>query len=157
MGPDSISRRPVGPHLPLRASGVFGEHSWEYRASIENDKVHTYFAVRDRFGSGVGGGGVGALPFQELGWKVLGHIGATGWSSGDESSGSPQGVDGVVSAGTATVRVQFDDGSTEHAFVVDSGRPEFKFFVLPFRTGKHWAEIVALDASGGELDRAVSR
>jgi len=157
MGPDLNGRSPVGPHLPLRASGTFEGHSWEFRASIEDDAAHTYFEVRDPFGSGGGGGGVGALPFQNVGGKVLGHIGTTGWGSGDESSGSPQLIDGVISATTATVRIHFGDGSAEEALVVDSGQPQFKFFVLPFGTGRRWRSIVALDVSGKELDRTVSR
>lgn len=135
---------------------MFGHHEWEFRGSIENDAAYTFFSVRGPSGGGGGGGGGGALPFQDLGWKVLRHFGSTGWVGGDLYSGQPQCVEGVVSSAAANVRVRFSDGSESNALVLDSGRPEFRFFVLPFAPTLNWTALEALDASGNELDRTIN-
>lgn len=71
-----------GHHLPLLAQGEFEGYSWEFRGHIVGDLVRVWSEVRGSNGGGGGGGSGHALPFADLGWKVLGHIGSFGWSSG---------------------------------------------------------------------------
>jgi hypothetical protein len=151
-----------GRNLPLRAQGEFGGYLWEFRGDIVGDSAREWMQIRGRNGGG-GGGSAGALPFADLGWKVLGHIGSFGWSSGWSHKGlmrrthHPGTLSGVVSASVATVRVRFKDGEDIEARLVDSGQEDVRFFFLIHRANRDWTEIIALDSHGQELDRAEHR
>jgi hypothetical protein len=150
---------PVGPHLPLRASGEFLEHQWAYHAAIIGNAAHDWVSITAPDGSGSGGGGGGgALPFADLGWRVLGPIGSSGYSQGNWSRRwfrkryCPGHLNGVVSHTVAAVRVEFEQQSKRDALLIDSGHPEFRFFFLPLEPRVSWTRIVALDADGAECD-----
>ncbi len=146
--------------LPLRASGVFAGFAWEFRGDIHKAEARTWVAYRDTIGSGGGGGGIGALPLQDIGWTTTGHIGTMGWSCEDSGRGSrspaPSFLSGVVSNAVANVSVHLSDGTIAPAALVDSGNPDMRFFFLPCDGSVFWRELVALDATGQPLDRKVA-
>jgi hypothetical protein len=79
---DQVNAKPVdllgdGENLPLKAQGEFEDYSWEFRGDIIGDSARERTQVRGPNGGGGGDSG-GALPFADLGWKVLGHIGRFG-------------------------------------------------------------------------------
>jgi hypothetical protein len=148
-----------GENLPLRVKGEFEGYSWEFRGDIVGDSAREWTQVRGPNGGG-GGGSVGALPFADLGWKVLGHIGSFGWSSGGWSRKGlmrrayhPGTLSGVVSASVSRVRVSFKDGEEIDAQLLDSGQEEVRSFFLIHAAKRDWAHVVALDSDGQELDR----
>ena len=100
-----------------------------------------------------GGGGRGALPFQDLGWTKLGHFGSV--DSGElQGTGVPRtlSVDGVVSKQTATIDVQLADGTSLPAQIVDTGDPRASFFVVVWPAPANWEVMIARDAAGAELE-----
>lgn len=161
---DEVSAKPEdllsdGENLPLRAQGEFEGYSWDFRGDIVGDSAREWTQVRGPNGGG-GGGSVGARPFADLGWKVLGHIGSFGWSSGSWSRKGlmrrayhPGTLSGVVSASVSRMRVRFKDGEVIDARLLDSGQEEVRFFFLIHAVKRGWAQIVALDSDGQELDR----
>ena len=154
-----MNRRPVGPDLPLRASGEFLGYRWAYHGEIRGDAVLDWISMSGPDGGG-GSGGSGALPFADLGWHVLGPIGSTGWSHQGSSPWwsfrkryRPGHLNGVVSRSVASVCVEFKAQSTAEAMLIDSGHPEFQFFFLPLPPRTRWTSIVARRADGSECDR----
>lgn len=153
-----MNRSSVGLHLPLRASGEFLGHRWAYYAEILGDSVRDWISITGPNGES-GAGGVGALPFADLGWKALGPIGSTGWSPGGWSRRGfrkkyyPGYLSGVVSIAVASVLVEFERQSPAAAMLIDSGYPEYQFFFLPLTPRTRWTRIVALEANGSECDR----
>jgi hypothetical protein len=156
---ESIDNPLDGHKLPLRAQGEFGGYTWQFRGDIAGDSAHEWVSVSGTHG-GSGGGGSGALPFADLGWKVLGHIGSFGCSSGGWSrkgfmrrAHHPGTVTGVVSAHISKVVVRFKDGEKIEARLLDSGRDGVHFFFVIHKAKAQWVEIVALGDQGQELDR----
>lgn len=153
---------PIGPQLPLRASGEFLGHRWAYHAEILADSVTDWISISGPNGESASGGGGGALPFADLGWRVLGPIGSTGWLQhgsspwwrfrNDERLGY---INGVVSRSAASVRVEIAKQSTVDAMLIDSGHPDVLLFFLPLPPRTQWTSIVALNADGSECDRLV--
>jgi hypothetical protein len=143
--------------LPLRASGTFEGYVWEFRGDILNGEAHTSVYFRDSFGTGAGGGGIGALPLQKTGWKTTGHIGTVGWSRGESASrgkpSTPSFLSGVVSDAVARIEISLTDGTVANPTILDSGEPAVRFFVLTVTGGLGWREIIALDAAGQPLER----
>src|SRR5215468_9232630 len=82
---------------PVIASGTEAGRSWYLRGQIDERGASIWLEISSA-GGGCGGGGIGALPFQDLGWTKLGHFGSGGWGdchgTGDPGTFS---VDGVVS------------------------------------------------------------
>jgi hypothetical protein len=153
-----MNRSSLGLHLPLRASGEFLGHRWAYHGEILGDSVRDWISMSGPDGAS-GAGGTGALPIADLGWKVLGPIGSTGWSPGGWSRRRfrkkyyPGYISGVVSIAVASVRVEFEKQSSAEAMLIDSGHPEYQFFFLPLSPQTRWTHIIALEASGSECDR----
>lgn len=165
MSTSAESKDPLGNgrNLPLRAEGEFEGYSWRFRGDITGDSAREWVEVRGATGGG-GVGGSGALPFADLGWKVLGHLGSFGWSSGGWSrkgfmrrAHHPGSIRGVASAGVSKVEVGFKDGEHAEAQLLESGRKDLRFFFLIHSPRREWAQIIALDAQGRELDRAERR
>lgn len=149
-----------GHNLPLRAQGDFEGYSWEFRGDVVGDSSREWTQLYGPNGGG-GGGSVGALPFADLGWKVLGDIGSFGWSSGGWSRKGfmrrayhPGTIHGVVSARVSAVRVRFKHGGELDARLLDSGHEDVRFFFLIYPAKRDWTQLVALDGDGHELDRA---
>jgi hypothetical protein len=153
-----------GQNLTLRASGEFLGYTWEFRGDVIGDSAHDWISFMGQ--NYTEGGSVGPLPFADIGWKKLGHIGSYGWSSGGWSSGGwsrkwlrqihlPSSINGVVSRKVAKVFVFFKNKTSEEALIIESGHPEAQFFFLPYLPKIQWTEIVALDAEGCKLDRAL--
>src|SRR5262245_40400805 len=67
---------------PVIASGTEAGRPWSMRGSIDDRGAATWVQT----GTGGGSGGIGALPFQDLGWKKLGHFGSLG--SGEHGIGA---------------------------------------------------------------------
>ena len=153
-----MNRSPVGPHLPLRASGEFLGHRWAYHGEILGDSVRDWILMSGPNGES-GGGSVGALPFADLGWRVLGPMAGIGWSHGGWSRRgfrkkyNPGYLSGVVSLAVAAVIVEFERQSPAQAMLIDSGHPEYQFFFVPLSPQTRWTRIVALEANGSECDR----
>ena len=149
----------VGHQLPVRASGEFLGHRWTYHAEILGDSVSEWVTIAGPNDESGGGGGGGALPFADLGWKVLGAIGSTGWSPGGWSRPrfrkkySPGYVSGVVSSAVASVLVEFERASPATAMLIDSGHPAYQFFFLPLPPQTRWRHSIARDANGVKCDR----
>jgi hypothetical protein len=152
-----------GHNLPLRAKGEFEGYSWEFRGDISGDSARDWVEVRGPTGGG-SGGGRGALPFADLGWRVLSHIGSFGWSSGGWSrtgfmrrAHHPGTIRGVISADVSKLVVRFKDGKHAEAQLLESGQEDLRFFFLIHKPKREWDQIIALDTQGDELDRADHR
>src|ERR1041385_8281071 len=100
---------------PVIASGTEAGRPWIFRGRIDADGAATFVQT----GTG-GGGGHGALPFQKLSWKTLGHFGSFG--SGDHQAMGARtfNIDGVVSKQTAAIEVRFADGTSLPAQIIDT-------------------------------------
>jgi hypothetical protein len=147
-------------NLTLRASGEFLGNKWEFRGDIIGDSAHDWISYIGPDYYTEGGGAGGPLPFADIGWKTLGHIGSYGWSGGWSRKWlrrihNPGFVNGVVSGKVAKVFVFFKNETSEEALIIESGHPDVQFFLLPYHPKIQWTEIVALDAEGCELDRAL--
>jgi hypothetical protein len=135
---------------PIIARGDESGHEWTMRGRIGEDGA--WHSIHDARGSGGGGGG-GALPFQDVGWKQLGHFGGFGHSFGpDNLPQKPSHIDGVVSRETASIEVHLTDGSVIPAQIVDIGDPRASFFVAHWTAPFQWERLVARDAAGNELE-----
>jgi hypothetical protein len=152
-----------GQNLPLRASGEFLGYSWEFRGDIIGNSAYEWISFMGPDGYRGSGGGEGPLPFADIGWKTLGHIGSYGWSGGWSGNWfrrihKPGSINGVVSKDAAKVLVFFQNGISEEALMIESGHPDVQFFFLPYNPNnpkEKWTELVALDVPGRELDRAL--
>jgi hypothetical protein len=150
-----------GPSLPLRASGTFAGLRWELRGKVVGDSVYEWNSVYSlNAGGGVEGGGIGALPFADIGVKVLGALGSWGLSSGGFRSGwrfkrTPLTLRGVVASTAARVRVYFDNVEPQDALLLDASHPDVRFFFLIASPRARCNSVVALDEAGNELDRMV--
>ena len=143
---------------PVIASGTDAVRSWSMRgridASGEADWLETITA-----GGGCGGGGHGALPFQDLGYKKLGHFGSVG-SGERHGRGAPLTLTltltltlkGVVSKQTAAIDVRLADGTSLPAQIIDTGDPRANFFVAVWSAPFQWEVMIARDAAGAELE-----
>jgi hypothetical protein len=137
---------------PVIASGTEAGRSWYLRGEIDARGAATWLETSIA-GGGCGGGGVGALPFQDLGWKKLGHFGSVG--SGECSGIGDPGtfdVDGVVSKQTAAIEVYLADGTILPAQIIDTGDPRASFLVAVWPAPIHWDVMIARDAAGAELE-----
>ena len=147
-----------GPALPLLASGEFSGYAWEFRGTVIGDSAHTWTSCAGRGGS-TSGGGAGALPYADLGVKVLGAIGSTGESRGSSAISlsrlvqHPAILEGVVASAVARVRIEFEDGDATDAALIDSNAPDVRFFVAVTPAKWKWRTVIVLDSSGQELDR----
>jgi hypothetical protein len=130
---------------PVIATGAVGEHTWQLRGRIADDGV--WSSVDG------GGGGGGALPFQDVGWKKLGHFGSVGWGE-RHGPGAPRTrtLDGVVSKQTAAIDVRLADGTSLPARIIDTGDPRASFFVAVWSAPSRWEALIARDAAGAELE-----
>jgi hypothetical protein len=140
-----------GTYGPVIASGTDAVHVWSLRGRIDERGAATFLLISTAGGGG-GGGGIGALPFQDLGWTKLGHFGSVG--SGELSGiGTPRtlSLQGVVSKQTAAIDVQFADGTSLPAEIIDTGDPRASFFVLVW-PAPDWEVMIARDAAGAELE-----
>jgi hypothetical protein len=136
------------------ASGADASRSWSLRGRIDARGVSTWLWISTGGGGGGGGSrGGGALPFQDLGWKKLGHFGSVG-SGGLNGTGIPSTlcVRGVVSKQTATIDVQLADGTSLPAQIIDTGDPRASFFVAVWSAPSRWEALIARDAAGAELE-----
>ena len=145
-------------NLTLRASGEYLSYTWEFRGDVIGDLAHDWISFMGPDYNE--GGSSGALPFADIGYETLGHIGNCGWLRGWSRKWfrrihMPGSVNGVVSLKVAKVFVFFKDKTSEEALIIESGHPDVQFFLLPYHPKIQWTEIVALDAEGCELDRAL--
>jgi hypothetical protein len=133
---------------PVIASGTEAGQPWSLRGRIDARGAATMLQT----GTG-GGGGIGALPFQDLGWKKLGHFGSVG--SGEHyGRGTPRTLDvhGVVSKQTAAIEVRLADGTSLPAQIIDTGDARASFFAAVWSAPSHWEVMIARDAAGAELE-----
>ena len=133
---------------PVIASGNEAGHPWSLRGRIDTHGAATWVQT-----STGGGGGRGALPFQDLGWKKLGHFGSVG--SGEHNGiGVPHtfSLKGVVSKQTAAIEVRLADGTRLSAQIIDTGDARANFFVAVWSVPFHWDVLIARDAAGAELE-----
>jgi hypothetical protein len=137
---------------PVIASGTEAGRSWSLRGRIDARGAATWLEISTSGGGG-GGGGRGALPFQDLGWKKLGHFGSLG-SGENHGTGVPRTfkVDGVVSKQTAAIDVRLADGTILPAQIIDTGDPRASFFVAVWSTPSGLDALIARDAAGAELE-----
>jgi hypothetical protein len=100
-----------------------------------------------------GGGGIGALPFENLGWQKLGHFGSVG-SGESHRLGAPRTLTlkGVVSKQTAAIDVRLADGTSLPARIIDTGDVRASFFVAVWSAPSRWEALIARDAAGAELE-----
>jgi hypothetical protein len=134
---------------PVIASGTAAGQPWSLRGRIDARGAATFVQT----GTGGGGGGGGALPFQDLGWKKLGHFGSIG--SGEHTGiGIPHTlrVNGVVSKQIAAIDVRLANGTTLPAQIIDTGDQRANFFVVVWSVPFHWEVMIARDATGTELE-----
>jgi hypothetical protein len=136
---------------PVIASGTDAVRSWYLRGQIDERGASIWLEISTA-GGGCGGGGRGALPFQDLGWTKLGHFGSGGWGE-CTGTGTPGtfSVDGVVSKQTAAIEVQLADGTSLPAQIIDTGDPRASFFVVVW-PAPNWEVMIARDATGAELE-----
>lgn len=137
---------------PVIASGADAVRSWSMRGRIDASGEADWLEISTAGGGGGGGGRGGALPFQDLGWKKLGHFGSLG--SGELSGiGIPLtlSLQGVVSKQTATIEVLLADGTSLPAQIIDTGDPRASFFVAVW-SPSHWEVLIARDDAGTELE-----
>jgi hypothetical protein len=136
---------------PVIASGTEAGRSWSLRGMIDARGAAVWLETSTA-GGGCGGGGLGALPFQDLGWKKLGHFGSVG--SGEcHGTGVPLTLtlNGVVSKQTATIEARLADGTSLPVQIIDTGDPRASFFVAVWSTPS-WEVLIARDAAGAELE-----
>ncbi len=154
----------AGRNLTLRASGEFLGHTWEFRGDVIGDSAHEWISFMGPDYYAAGGSSGDPLPFADIGYETLGHIASAGWSGGWSRKWfrrihMPGSVNGVVSRKVAKVFVFFKNKTSEEALIIESGHPDVQFFFLPYhlkiQAKIHGTEIVALDAEGCELDRAL--
>lgn len=133
---------------PVIASGIEAGQPWSLRGRIGARDAATWVQT----GTG-GGGGRGALPFQDLGWKKLGHFGSFG-SREHEGIGAPRmrSLEGVVSKQTAAIDVRLADGTGLAAQIIDTGDLRANFFVAVWSAPSPWEVMIARDAAGAELE-----
>jgi hypothetical protein len=134
---------------PVIATGTEAGRPWSLRGSIGARGATTWWQTS----TGGGGGGGGALPFQDLGWKKLGHFGSVG--SGEHHGIGDPGtltVEGVVSKQTAAIEVRLADGTSLPAQIIDTGDARASFFVAVWSTPSRWEVLIARDAAGTELE-----
>lgn len=133
---------------PVIASGTEAGRPWSLRGRIDARGAATMLQT-----STGGGGGRGALPFQDMGWKKLGHFGSVGWSE-SQGIGAPRtlSLTGVVSKQTAAIDVQLADGTSLSAQVIDTGDARASFFVAVWSAPTIWEVMIARDAAGAELE-----
>jgi len=134
---------------PVIASGTEAGRPWSLRGRIDARGAATYLQTS----TGGGGGGGGALPFEDLGWKKMGHFGSVG-SSEHHGIGAPRTLTltGVVSKQTAAIDVRLADGTRLPAQIIDTGDARASFFVAVWSTPSHWEVMIARDAAGAELE-----
>jgi hypothetical protein len=133
---------------PVIASGTEAGRPWSLRGRIDARGAATWLRT-----STGGGGGRGALPFEDLGWKKLGHFGSVG--SGEHYGiGAPLTLTlwGVVSKQTAAIDVRLADGTSLPARIIDTGDARASFFVAVWSTPTRWEVMIARDAAGAELE-----
>lgn len=125
---------------PVIASGTEAGRPWSLRGRIDARGAATFWQTS----TGGGGGRGGALPFQDLGWKKLGHFGSVG-SGENRGIGIPRTlrVDGVVSKQTAAVEVRLADGTSLPAQIIDTGDPRASFFVAVWSAPVRWEALIA--------------
>jgi hypothetical protein len=162
----------AGQNLTLRASGKFLGNTWEFRGDIIGDSAHEWISFMGPDYYAAGGSSGDPLPFADIGWKRFGHIGSYGWSGcllrrWFRLIREPGSINGVVSKDVAKVLIFFKNGISEEALMIESGHPDVQFFFLPYNPTDvqffflpyhpkaEWTELVALDAQGRELDRAL--
>jgi hypothetical protein len=114
---------------------------WKLRGRIGDDGVWS--------GIDGGGSGGGALPFQDLGWKVMGHFGSMGWTHDKDRTFM---LNGVVSRQAATIEVKLEGSASVPARIIDTGDPRAQFFIATWPAGR-WQLLVARDTEGNELER----
>ena len=138
---------------PVIASGTDAGRSWSLRGRIDAHGAATF--VQTSTGGGGGSRG-GALPFQYLGWKKLGHFGSVGsgelHGTRDPSTLTLITLKGVVSKQTATIDVRLADGTSLPAQIIDTGDPRASFFVAVWSAPVRWEVMIARDAAGAELE-----
>ena len=134
---------------PVIASGTEAGRPWSLRGRIDARGAATFWQTS----TGGGGGGGGALPFQDLGWKKLGHFGSVG-SGEHHGIGVPRmlTIDGVVSKQTAAIEVRLADATSLPAQIIDTGDPRASFFVAVWSAPARWEVMIARDAAGAELE-----
>jgi hypothetical protein len=133
---------------PVIASGTEAGRPWSLRGRIDARGAATWLQT-----STGGGGGRGALPFEDMGWKKLGHFGSVG-SGEHHGIGAPRTLTltGVVSKRTAAIDVRLADGTTLPAEIIDTGDARASFFVAVWSAPSHWEVMIARDAAGVELE-----
>jgi len=138
---------------PVIASGTDAIRSWSLRGRIDARGASTWLEISTGGGGGGGGSRGGALPFQDLGWKKLGHFGSVG-SGENYGTGVPRTLtlEGVVSKQTATIDVRLADGTSLPARIIDTGDPRASFFVAVWSAPVRWEVMIARDAAGAELE-----
>ena len=138
---------------PVIASGTDAGRSWSLRGRIDARGAATWLEISTGGGGGGGGGRGGALPFQDLRWKKLGHFGSVG-SGEHHGTGIPRtfSLKGVVSKQTAAIEVRLADGTRLPAQIIDTGDPRASFFVAVWSAPIRWEVIIARDAAGAELE-----
>ena len=161
MDPRERQRR-VGPFLTFRGTGAFDGFTWSFYADLKDDGIYEYIYVEDTEGrtGGFGGGGIGhpePEPINDRTGRIL-----TGGSSRSGQGIAKQGerlepntVYGVLAGPVARVRVELSDGSSADATILPCAEnTSIQFFVLVFPSGLKDERIVALDADGGQVDKA---
>jgi hypothetical protein len=128
---------------PIIARGTAGGRAWTLRGLINSDGARSMMDI--------GGGGAGALPFQDLGWMKVGHLGTSTWSR-DDGGSLPSTLHGVVSKQAVEVEVRLTDGATIPAQIVDIGDDRANFFVAVWPSSVSWTALLARDAAGTELE-----
>jgi hypothetical protein len=134
---------------PVIASGSDAGCPWSLRGRIGARGAATWLQTS----TGRGGSAGGPLPFEDLGWKKLGHFGSVG--SGERHRlGAPRTrmLNGVVSKQTAAIDVRLADGTSLPARIIDTGDARASFFVAVWSAPSGWEALIARDAAGAELE-----
>jgi hypothetical protein len=148
-----------GEALPLLSSGEVSGFRWELRGAFIGDEVHTWTSMTSLTdGGGGGGGGIGPVPSLVIDGKpralwALGQSSDGSWRKWYGRSIRPTILDGLATRDVARVRVNFKNGLSQDAILVDSQRAEFRFCALVVPGQWQWTSAVALDSEGRELDR----
>ena len=154
-----MSRARVGPFLPLRGSGQFGDFKWHFHGLVDENSIYTYVSIEDDTRNSHGGGGVASRQFQTASGKgtsgAFQSVGTlqSGAYFGSSDRSSPCMKYGAVSKDVREVILSFENTHHSSAILLDSNDPLVRFFLVAYPCSSQSSSLVALDQGGVELDR----